>query len=150
MNGSTNLRRTAGNTTTTLALLLSILVGAGAWNYHRNYQLEQQSEHGRAYSGYSTREVELLRDAVAGELEASRVRFERAKNRRMGSARDKGSLGANARQFDRTARASDAIQDAASTVAENQSLKSVLDEELALRSQTDAGTALHLKRLTSF
>lgn len=150
MSESTNRRRTAGNTTTTLVLLLSILVGAGAWNYLRNVQLERESKLGRAYSGYSTREVELLRDAVAGELEASRVRFERAKNRRMGFARDQGSLAANARQLDRTARASDAIQDAASTLAENQSLKSALDEELALRSQRGTGTALHLKRLTSF
>jgi len=134
MSGSMRGRRTAGNTTTPLAMLLLILVGVGAWNYHRNHQLEQKSERGRAYSAYSTREVELLRDAVAGELEAARARLERAKRGRI----------------DRASRASGAIQDAASTVAENESLKSVLDQELALRSGSGTGTALHLRRLTSF
>ena len=150
MNGSTNRRRIAGNTTTMLLMLLVILMGAGAWNYHRNYQLERTRERGRPYSGYSTREVELLRDAVAGELEAARARFEAAKGRRMRSARDQGSVADNARQFSRTARASHSIRDAAGEVAEQESAKSALDEELAVRSSTGAGTALHLRRLTSF
>ena len=150
MNGSTNRRRTAGSTTTMLLMLLVILTGAGAWNYHRNYQLDRSSERGRPFSGYSTREVELLRDAVAGELEAVRARFEGAKGRRMRSARDQGSIGANAQQFRRTAQASQSIRDAASEVADRESAKSALDEELAVRSNAGAGTALHLRRLTSF
>src|SRR5678816_3880836 len=78
MIGPMKPRRIAGNTTTSLLLLLVALLGVGAWNYYRNYQLERANEHGRPYSGYSTHEVELLRDAVAGELDATRARFERA------------------------------------------------------------------------
>ena len=62
MNGPMIRRRIAGNTTSSLLLLLVALLGLGAWNYYRNYQLERASEQGRPYSGYSTREVELLRD----------------------------------------------------------------------------------------
>ena len=150
MNGAMNRRHIAGNTTSSLLLLLVALLGVGGWNYYRNYQLERASEQGRPYSGYSTREVELLRDAVAGELEAARSRFERTRGRRMRSARDQGSVGDNARQFNRTARASGAIRDAAGEVAVQESLKAALDQELAARSRTGAGTALHLKRLTTF
>ncbi len=143
-------RRIAGNSTVTLALLLLVLLGAGAWNYQRNYRLERASELGRAYSGYSTHEVELLRDAVASELATARVRFDRAKRNRAGSARDRGTLAGNAAQFNRTARASDSIGNAASDVAERESLKAALDQELALRTGSSAGMALHLQRLTTF
>ena len=145
-----NERRIAGNSTASLALLLLALVGVGAWNYHRNYQLERASERERAYSGYSTHEVELLRDATASELETARVQFDRAQRRRAGSARDRGTVAGNVRQFDRTARASSAIRDAASDLSERESLKTALDQELSLRVGSSAGMALHLKRLTTF
>jgi hypothetical protein len=143
-------RRVAGNTMGSLALILVILVGGGAWNYHRNYQLERSSEQGRPYSGYSVREVELLRDAAAAELEAARARFERARRGRAGTARDLGSVASNVRQFDRTTRASGAIRDAAADVAERESLKAALDRELAVRSEMGAGMDIHLRRLTTF
>ena len=145
-----NARRIAGNSTASLALLLLALVGVGAWNYHRNYQLERASERGRVYSGYSTHEVELLRDAAAAELKTARVRFDRAQGQRAGSARDRGTVAGNVRQFDRTTRASSAIRDAASDLSERESLKTALDQELSLRVGSSTGMALHLKRLTSF
>ncbi len=145
-----NERRIAGNSTASLALLLLALVGVGAWNYHRNYQLERASERGRVYSGYSTHEVELLRDAASSELETARVRFDRAQGRRAGSARDRGTVAGNVRQFDRTTRASSAIRDAASDLSERESLKTALDQELSLRVGSSTGMALHLKRLTTF
>jgi hypothetical protein len=150
MNEPMDRRRVAGNTTSSLLLVLVVLLGVGAWNYYRNYQLERASEQGRPYSGYSTHEVELLRDAVAGELEANRARYARARGRRMRSPRDQGSVEDNARQFNRTARASDAIRDAAGDVAVQESLKAALDQELAARAGAGSGTSLHLKRLTTF
>lgn len=143
-------RRMAGNTTGSLLLLLVLLLGAGGWNYHRNYQLELASEKTRPYSGYSVRDVELLRDAVAVELEAARARLARAKKGRARSARDQGSVADNVRQFARTARASDAIRDASGDVAERESMKAALDRELALRADAGTGWMLHLKRLTTF
>ncbi len=145
-----NERRIAGNSTASLALLLLALVGVGAWNYHRNYQLERASERGRVYSGYSTHEIELLRDAASSELETARVRFDRAQGRRAGSARDRGTVAGNVRQFDWTTRASSAIRDAASDLSERESLKTALDQELSLRVGSSTGMALHLKRLTTF
>lgn len=150
MNASIDRRRIAGNTTGSLALLLFVLLVVGGWNYHRNLQLDRASERGRPYAGYSTQEVELLRDAVAGELATSRARFERARGNRHRSARDRGGVGENVEQFARTARASSAIRDAASEVAEREALKSALDAELAQRAGTGVGAALHLRRLTTF
>lgn len=142
-------RRMAGNTTGCLALVLVILLGAGGWNYHRNYQLELASAKSRPYSGYSARDVELLRDAVAAELEVARARLVRAKQGRARSVRDQGSVEGNVRQFDRTARASDGIRKASGDVAERESMKAALDRELALRADGSSGWTLHLKRLTT-
>jgi hypothetical protein len=150
MNRPIDRRRISGNSTGSLALLLAALLGLGAWNYHRNYQLERAGERGRPYSSYSDRDVSLLRDAVAAELEASRARFERARDHRMRGARDRGSVGENAAQFNRTTRASGAIRDAASAVAEREASLAALDAELAHRAGTANGAALHLRRLTSF
>ena len=150
MNKPNARRRITGNTTGSLALLLVVLLGLGAWNYHRNYRLELASAHGRPYSGYTHQEVSLLRDAVAAELEASRARFERARGNRMRGSSDLGSVGDNAAQFNRTTRASNAIRDAASEVAAQEANLATLDAELAQRSGSADGAALHLRRLTSF
>ncbi len=150
MNRPIDRRRVAGNSTGSLALLLAVLLGLGAWNYHRNYQLERAGALSRPYSGYAQRDVSLLRDAVAAELAASRARFERARGHRMSGARDRGSVGDNAAQFNRTTRASNAIRDAASAVAEKEATLAALDAELAHRAGTADGAALHLQRLTSF
>lgn len=150
MNRPNDRRRITGNSTGSLVLLLVVLLGLGAWNYHRNYRLERASAHARPYSGYTHQEVSLLREAVAAELEASRARFERARGNRMRGARDRGSVGDNAAQFNRTTRASNAIRDAASEVAAQEASLAALDAELARRSGTAAGAALHLRRLTSF
>lgn len=143
-------RRIAGSTTGPLVLFLVLLLGAGAWNYHRNLQQERTSERGRPYAGYSVREVRLLRDAAGTELAAARARLEKARRGRAGSARDRGSLDVNARQFNRTTRVSDALRDAAADVAEHESLAAALDQELAARAAIGAGMDRHLKRLTTF
>ncbi|MFO0687521.1 MAG: hypothetical protein U0900_02325 [Myxococcota bacterium] len=143
-------RRIEGGTTSSLLLVLVLLVGVGAWNYHRNFQQERASERGRPYASYSVREVQLLREAAGSELAAAKARFEKARRGRAGSARDRGSLGDNARQFARTTRASEAIRAAAADVAEHESLAAALDQELAARSELGAGMDRHLKRLTTF
>lgn len=66
-------RRLAGSTTESLVLLLAILSGAGAWNYYRNVQLERAEARGRAFSGYSTRDVITLRDAAATDPQHAKL-----------------------------------------------------------------------------
>lgn len=143
-------RRLAGNTTGSLVFVLVILLAAGAWNYHRNYRRELESAQSRPYSGYSVRDVELLRDAVAAELEVARARLARAQQGRAArTVRDQGSVAGNVRQFDRTARASEALRAASGDVAERESMKAALDRELALRADSASGWMLHLRRLAS-
>lgn len=143
-------RRVAGGSTVPLLLLLVALVGVGAWNYHRNYAREQASQRGRPYAGYSTKEIELLRDAAEGELAKAQSRLVRAQRGRVRSARDRGSVATNVAQFGRVTRASDALRDATTRVAEHKSLKEALDRELSQRKGATTGLDRHLARLTTF
>ncbi|MBY0400676.1 hypothetical protein K2X89_10295 [Myxococcota bacterium] len=118
-------RRKAGSTTSTMALVLVLLVGAGAWNYHRNVRQERAGESGRPYAGYSVREVQLLREAAGTELVSARARVAKARSR-------------------------NAILDAELDLSEHERLAATLDRELAARAELGAGMARHVKRLTTF
>jgi hypothetical protein len=76
-------------------LLLVLVSGLGAWNYHRNWQIERETERTRPYSSYSVEDLEALREAYAGELQGVRARFEQAKRNRVRPQRDVGSISDN-------------------------------------------------------
>jgi len=142
-------RSQAGRATGSLLLLLLLVSGLGAWNYHRNWQIERATERDRPYSSYSVQDLEALREAYAGELEGVQARFEQAKRNRVRPQRDAGSISDNVAQFQRTTRKSAAIRDAAAGVADRQSQIAELDRELALREQFGVGIMRHVKRLTT-
>jgi len=78
-----------------------------------------------------------------------RAEFDSARRNRARPARDAGSIAANIDQFSRTARASDAIRDAAANVAEREGQIQQLTRELDLREQLGDGLMIHIKRLTT-
>ena len=142
-------RATAGHATGTLLLLLVLLLGLGGWNYHRNWQIEKQTERHRPYQSYAEADVEALREAYRAELEGVRAQFDAAKRKRVRPQRDLGSISDNVNQFQRTARTSHAIRDAAASVAERQSQIAELDREIEIRSRFGVGLMRHVKRLTT-
>ncbi len=142
-------RRTAGRASGSLLFLIVLLVGAGGRNYHRNLEIERQSEGRRPYESYSTEDIQALRDAFEAELEGSEAKFEAAKRQRTRPRGDLGSVSGNVEQFAQTAQTSRAIRQAAAGVAERQTELGELDRELELRANFGQGLMRHVKRLTT-
>lgn len=142
-------RHTAGRASGSLLFLLVLLVGGGGFNYHRNLEIERQSDGHRPYESYTTEDIQALRDAFESELVGSEAKFEAAKRQRTRPKRDLGSVSGNVQQFAQTAQTSRAIRQAAAGVAERQNALSELDRELQLRANLGQGLMRHLKRLTT-
>jgi len=144
-----DIRRRAGRATGHVALLLVLLSGLGGWNYHRNLEIERQSDGVRPYESYSSEDVQALRDAYAGELQGSEARFAAAKRQRTRPQGDMGSISGNVEQFQQTTQSSRRIRAAAAGVAERQNEIDELERELALRSKLGQRLMRHVKRLTT-
>lgn len=142
-------RRTAGRANGSLLFLLFLLGGAGVWNYHRNLEIERQSEGHRPYESYSTEDIQALRAAFESELAGSEARFEAVKRQRSRPKGDLGSVSANVAQFAQTAQTSRVIRRAAADVAEQQNEIGELDRELMRRANLREGLMRHVRRLTT-
>ncbi|MDX1649588.1 MAG: hypothetical protein R3263_07020, partial [Myxococcota bacterium] len=64
--------RTRGSALPLLLAVLVLAMGAGAWNYHRNWQAEQATP--RPYRGYDDAELAALIDASEPEAAALEAR----------------------------------------------------------------------------
>ena len=142
-------RSRAGNSLGSVVLLLLIVAAAGAWNYHRNLQIELQTQGPRPYESLAKPEVEALRSAYAADLEGVRAQLVHAKRQRGRVARDIDSIAKNVEQFEQTKRTSTAIRNALDDVTERESRIAELDKELEMRTRFGTGMARHLKRLTT-
>lgn len=144
-------RRCAGFSTGSLLLMLLLLVaGGGAWNYHRNWQLEQQSDGARPYESYGASDLEALRSAYESELKRVRVHFAHAQSQRARVTGDLGSIAENVDQYARTARKSATIRAAAGEVAEREAQIAQLEKELQLRARYGQSLERHWRLLTTF
>lgn len=142
-------RRSAGRVSGSMVLLLLLLVGGGGYNYHRNLEIERQSEGHRPYERYSIEDVQALRDAFESELAGSEAKFAAAKRQRTRPQGDMGSISGNIEQFAETTATSRAIRAAAAGVAERRDALSELDRELEIRANPAQGLMHHLRRLTT-
>lgn len=142
-------RRTEGRATGSILLLICILIGAGGWNYHRNLQIEKETEGARPYERYAVKDLEALRQAYSSELAGVQAQFESAQRKRVRPKRDAGSMTDNVEQFQATTQTSQAIRRAAASLSERQSEIAELDRELEIRTRFGVGLMRHVKRLTT-
>ena len=144
----TDRYRTGGALPVVVVLLLAV-AGAGAWNYHRNLELERAADPDRRYQSYETQDVQALRDAYRSELESVRADLVRTKGQRDRRAQDTGSIAGNVEQFAETTVRSAAIREAAGDVAEREGQVEELETELELRERFGHRPTRHLKLLTN-
>jgi hypothetical protein len=135
--------------TVLLALLLVLLAAGGAWNYHRNYELEKQSRATRPLAGYSTDDLHALADAYRGEIASRSARYDAAKKSRV-EGRDRAYFDEQVQEFEKVQRASGRTREAGAQVAEREASLKQVEAELAARGPERAEWQVHLDRLTKF
>lgn len=128
-------------------LLVVLLVGllcAGGYNYHRNWQAEQ--EEFRPYRSYSDADLEVLIAAYEGETDSLDGRYERLRDQRV-KPRDRQLLGDQVREFERAQRRGRNVRETGAALSVREAELADLRAELAKREAERDELALHLRRL---
>ena len=129
-----------------LLVVLLVLGGGGAWNYHRN--LERESHEDRPLRGYAEADLEKLLSAY--EQEAKQASSRAGATRRAKPRGMQGQLiGESVHEFERVQRASRRVRDANGDVAEVELMVERISQELRHRDQERDPTAIFLRRLTT-
>jgi hypothetical protein len=140
-----DLRR--GSALPLLLAVLALAVGAGGWNYHRNWKAEQAVP--RPYRGYDDQELATLIEAYQDEATALEARAARATGSGSAAPRGGALLGERIEAFDRARRAGEAQRRIQADAGRHDAVLEALQEEQALRARHGSGLAVHLRRLTS-
>ena len=135
-------RAQAGSGVAGLLLVLALLVGAGAFNYHRNLQAEDQED--RPYRGYSDEELETLLGAYEGRKDAQSARYE-SSSRRV-NAQGKAYFDEQVREFERVQRVHRRAAQRRDELAGTQVVVKQIKKELAKRESERDKLALFMKR----
>jgi hypothetical protein len=126
-----------------LLVLLTLLIGYGAWNYQRN--LEAESKLVRPYRSYSDEQLAQLIEAYAGQAGALEARYERQAKRRTG-AREVGAIGEGIDQFAAVQRASRKTRELGAQLSQEEASVGAIRDEQAYRATTGAGVQAFLRR----
>jgi hypothetical protein len=129
-------RSEAGNTLPALALLLALLVGAGAWNYWRNSQADAKEY--RPFRGYTDQEIAQLTAAYEADRDHDKSRWEKVERGRV-AVKDKAFLGDQVQEFARVQRISESKRAVRDQVAESQATLKLLQAEKRKRAQEKKG-----------
>ena len=142
--------RQAGGTLLLVLVAIVAIAGAGAWNYRRNLEAEQQREAARPLHGYSTSDLEALADAYRQELAAHAGRAKSQKQTRA-VAKDRAYFDEQVQEFEKVqkqAAAQRKAADANATVGDVDLAR--VEEELRARSGGESDLDRHLRLLLTF
>jgi len=128
-------------------ILLVILIGLGGFNYHRNYEREQQEAREQTFGGYDDAGLEALAQAYEAEAEGldEQYRALRARRARVEQTR---TVDDGVKQFERVQRTRAAVRDVTEALATNEARLREIREEQRRRAARGAAWAVHLERLT--
>jgi hypothetical protein len=120
----------AGGSVLLLLLLLGVLGGIGAWNYKRNVAAETDAP--RPYRSYSDAQLEDLRAAYAGKVEATSSRYAKLSGRRVSTADGKW-ISEAIDDFARVQRASENVRNLGEELSQDEVSLRLIEQEQALR-----------------
>jgi len=139
-----NRRREAGNSVVALLALLAILAGAGAWNYNKNVEAEEDVY--RPFGGYTDQALADLAEAYETRQKSDKKSLQRASSRRV-SAEEKAYFDQQVQEFERVQRAHASKGEVTARVAESKTTLKLLEEEQRLRANESDRVKVFLKRL---
>ena len=132
-----------------MLLVLVLLIGVGAYNYHRNLKLEIATEGPRPFKSYQTADLESLKSAYQQELDAYQRQYQKVRNGRTGVEPSGQLLDEKLANFERARKTGNAMRAATSEVADREARMREINRELNVRASLANGFALHMKRLVS-
>lgn len=139
------LCRDAGNVVVPALLLLLGLAGALGWNYHRNYQLEQQQAKSRPFSALSTQDLALMAAGYRQELAGTSV----GSGAKRVATTQRYHFGDQVKEFERVQRETRRVRDRQTGRAQIEADLAQLEAEQLLRANSTADAVVHLTRLFS-
>lgn len=140
-------RRSERGAASSLVLVLVLLVGAVAWNFHRNLEAERREF--RPYRSYAEADLEALIEGYEQAAEKAEARYEGVASRRA-EARATGHVMGNVREFERVQGAADATRAARQDFASARASLDLLREERSRRAGERSPIRVFLRRAFTF
>lgn len=142
------MSESGGSRTGLLLLVLVALLGAGGWNYHRNWSAEKAEL--RAYQSYGDEDLAQLLDAYRSQARALRERYEGQDQASPAADPGGGLLGERIQQFERAQQRAQARREIGGSASMIQATVEAIEKEQAKRAVERDPLRLHLGRLVRF
>lgn len=142
MRGKATRSSRGSATSTGLLFALVLLVGAGGFNYYRNYEKEARMP--RPYRSYSDTQLVALIAAYRQEVKGL---SQSTPSGRLSAGPSGQLLGERVSAYDRLQRAGDSRRHHLAQVAGQESILAKLEREQKIRKELGKGLARHLHRL---
>jgi len=139
-------RAEIGNSVSSLLLLLALLVGGAAFNYHRNLEAEKGAD--RPYRGYSEQQLADMLGAYEGRKDRQSERYEATTSRRA-EAQGRAYFDEQVREFERVQQVHKAKAAARDQLAGTQVVVKQIRAEQARRDSERDKFMLFLRRAFS-
>ena len=138
-------RRNRGNALPSLLILIALILGVGAWNYHKNLALDEQEY--RPFRGHSDEALHQLIDAYENERDRDKKAYLEVAGRRA-SAKTKPMLDEQVAEFERVQSHGLRTRQLRNAVAGHQASLKELKKE-ASRRTLDADNCRRILRLAT-
>jgi hypothetical protein len=127
-----------------LLLVLVGLLGAGGYNYHRNYEAEAAVP--RPYESYAVEDLQALLAAYESENASLAQAYDGARQRARPAARG-GLIAENVKAFEQAQARANTERGLGARLSMQKAAQQEIERELALRRAHADAMKLHLKRL---